>query len=34
MYLPVARRLAKRYAGVREPYDDLLQVASLGLLNA
>jgi RNA polymerase sigma-B factor len=34
IYLPVARRLAKRYAGVREPYDDLLQVASLGLLNA
>jgi RNA polymerase sigma-B factor len=34
LYLPLARRMAKRYAGVREPYDDLLQVASLGLLNA
>lgn len=34
IYLPLARRLAKRYAGVREPYDDLLQVASLGLLQA
>ena len=34
MYMPMARRLAKRYAGVVEPYDDLLQVASLGLLNA
>lgn len=34
LYLPLARRLAKRYAGVREPYDDLFQVASLGLLNA
>jgi RNA polymerase sigma-B factor len=33
-YLPVARRMAGRYAGVAEPYDDLLQVASLGLLNA
>jgi len=33
-YLPLARRMAKRYAGVSEPYDDLLQVASLGLLNA
>jgi RNA polymerase sigma-B factor len=34
MYLPVAQRMASRYAGVVEPYDDLLQVASLGLLNA
>jgi RNA polymerase sigma-B factor len=34
MYLPLARRMARRYAGVREPYDDLVQVASLGLLNA
>ena len=33
-YLPLARRLARRYAGIREPYDDLLQVASLGLLQA
>ena len=34
LYMPLARRLAGRYAGVSEPYDDLLQVASLGLLNA
>lgn len=34
LYLPLARRLARRYAGVREPYDDLLQVACLGLLLA
>jgi RNA polymerase sigma-B factor len=34
IYLPVARRMAKRYAGVVEPYDDLVQVASVGLLNA
>jgi RNA polymerase sigma-B factor len=34
LYLPVARRMAARYAGVSEPLDDLLQVASLGLLNA
>jgi RNA polymerase sigma-B factor len=33
-YMPLARRMASRYAGVSEPYDDLLQVASLGLLNA
>lgn len=33
-YLPMARRMAGRYAGVVEPYDDLVQVASLGLLNA
>jgi RNA polymerase sigma-B factor len=34
LYMPLAKRLASRYAGVSEPYDDLLQVASLGLLNA
>jgi RNA polymerase sigma-B factor len=34
LYLPVARRMAARYAGVSEPFDDLLQVASLGLLQA
>ncbi|HTT94008.1 MAG TPA: SigB/SigF/SigG family RNA polymerase sigma factor [Solirubrobacterales bacterium] len=34
LYMPLAHRLAGRYAGVSEPYDDLLQVASLGLLNA
>jgi RNA polymerase sigma-B factor len=33
-YMPVARRMASRYAGIAEPYDDLLQVASLALLNA
>lgn len=32
-YMPVARRMARRYSGV-EPYDDLVQVAGLGLLNA
>jgi RNA polymerase sigma-B factor len=34
LYMPLARRMARRYSGVSEPYDDLLQVASLGLLNA
>ena len=34
IYMPVARRMAGRYAGVVEPYDDLVQVACLGLLNA
>jgi RNA polymerase sigma-B factor len=34
LYLPMARRMAARYAGVVEPFDDLFQVASLGLLNA
>lgn len=34
LYMPLARRMASRYAGVSEPYDDLLQVAGLGLLNA
>lgn len=33
-YLPVAQHMARRYAGVSEPYDDLFQVASLGLINA
>jgi RNA polymerase sigma-B factor len=33
-YLPIARRTARRYAGVAEPYDDLAQVASLALLKA
>lgn len=34
-YLPLARRLAARYRGLAgEPFDDLLQVASLGLLKA
>jgi RNA polymerase sigma-B factor len=34
IYLPMARRMAGRYAGVVEPYEDLAQVASIGLLNA
>ncbi len=34
-YLPLARKLASRYRGrAGEPFDDLLQVASLGLLKA
>jgi RNA polymerase sigma-B factor len=33
-YMPLARKLARRYAGRREPFNDLLQVASYGLLNA
>ena len=34
-YMPLARKLAGRYRGqAGEPYDDLLQVASLGLLKA
>jgi RNA polymerase sigma-B factor len=31
---PLAQRLARRYANRGEPYDDLLQVARLGLLKA
>jgi RNA polymerase sigma-B factor len=33
-FLPLARKLARRYANAREPFDDLLQVASLGLVKA
>lgn len=33
-YLPLARTLAKRYARSSEPYEDLVQVASLALLKA
>jgi RNA polymerase sigma-B factor len=33
-YLPLARHAVGRFGGRREPYDDLLQVASVGLLKA
>ena len=33
-YLPLARSLAKRYWRAEEPFEDLLQVASIGLLKA
>ncbi len=33
-YLPFARNLALRYRGASESFDDLLQVANLGLVNA
>ncbi|HWI71916.1 MAG TPA: SigB/SigF/SigG family RNA polymerase sigma factor [Baekduia sp.] len=33
-FLPLARSIAKRYRKAEEPFDDLLQVASLGLLKA
>jgi RNA polymerase sigma-B factor len=33
-YLPLARYAASRYARSNEPFDDLLQVASIGLLKA
>jgi RNA polymerase sigma-B factor len=33
-FMPLARKLAHRYRGAHEPYDDLLQVASLGLVKA
>ena len=32
--MPFAKRLALRYRGASESFDDLLQVANLGLLNA
>src|SRR5260221_10878887 len=33
-HMPFAKRLALRYRGASESFDDLLQVASLGLVNA
>ena len=33
-YLPLARSLASRYRGANESFDDLVQVASVGLVNA
>jgi RNA polymerase sigma-B factor len=33
-YMPLARRLARRYARSSEPFEDLLQVAAVGLLHA
>jgi len=33
-FLPLARKLARRYVSTSEPYEDLVQVASLGLVKA
>jgi RNA polymerase sigma-B factor len=33
-FLPLTRQLARRYAGGHEPFDDLMQVASVGLVKA
>jgi RNA polymerase sigma-B factor len=33
-YLPLVRRLARRYQHAEEPFEDLVQVASLGLIKA
>jgi RNA polymerase sigma-B factor len=34
LYMPLARRLARRYVRSSEPYEDLVQVAAVGLLHA
>jgi RNA polymerase sigma-B factor len=33
-YLPIAEHIARRFAGRGEPLDDLIQVATVGLINA
>jgi RNA polymerase sigma-B factor len=33
-FMPLAHKLARRYLGAGQPFDDLLQVASLGLIKA
>ncbi len=33
-FMPLAKRLASRYAGGAEPFDDLVQVASVGLVKS
>jgi RNA polymerase sigma-B factor len=33
-FMPLARKLARRYRSAGQPFDDLLQVASVGLINA
>ena len=33
-FMPIAKKLAHRYRGAHEPADDLIQVASIGLLKA
>jgi hypothetical protein len=33
-YLPVAKHIARRFAGRGEPLDDLVQVATVGLIHA